>query len=180
MPIDPDALPMHFPPLFDAAPLASTDSVTLGEARAYMRHAAMRKGSKCPCCGGFVRFYQRRINKTMARCLEWLAATSGPDLLWVNVPKDAPRWLLRSNQLATLRHWKLVEKQEQEKSKSKSSGIWRPTRLGYDWAIGLTEIPEFVVLYKGKTLVCYGPPHRFTEALDSDGFDFDEIMEPVV
>jgi len=179
MSIDLDFLPDHFPPMLTPAHVDATNAVTLEQARDWLQRRASQKGSKCPCCGGFTRFYKRRINKTMARCLGWLAQASGPDLEWVNVPKKAPRWLVRSNQLATLRHWKLVEKQAVTDSKVKSSGIWRPTKQGYEWATGVIEIPKFVVLYKGNTLACYGPPHSFKEAIESDIFDYEEVMEPV-
>ena len=111
--------------MFSPHSVDATNALSLGDARKWLRYRAMQKGSQCPCCGGFTRFYERRINKTMARCLGWLAHISGPDLDWVEVPKKAPRWLLRSNQLATLRHWNLVEKQESVESKGKASGICR-------------------------------------------------------
>lgn len=180
MPIDPDAIPDNFPPMFSPHSVDATNALSLGDARKWLRYRAMQKGSQCPCCGGFTRFYERRINKTMARCLGWLAHISGPDLDWVEVPKKAPRWLLRSNQLATLRHWNLVEKQESVESKGKASGIWRPTQRGYEWATGSIQIPKFVAIYKGDTLARYGPLHSFSDAVASEYFDYEKTLEPAV
>jgi hypothetical protein len=87
-------------------------------------------GGHCPVCDRWGKIYPRGINRTMARSLIWLAAKSG-DGNWVDVPNTAPAWILRSNQLPTLRWWDMVERNDTEKSpENKHSGMWRVTAFG--------------------------------------------------
>ena len=174
--IPPEVVPHHFPPSLDPAIVEATNDALLGSARRALKDNALGKGGVCPCCGGFARFYERRINATMAKCLVWLVGESGTSRAWVNLPKQAPRWLLRSNQLATLRHWELVEKRENENPKIKSSGIWRPTPIGRAWVVGKVRIPTHAVIYKGDTIGNFGDAHTVQEALGSDTFDYERLM----
>ena len=67
---------------------------------------------------------------------------------WVDVPNTAPRWLVQSNQLPTLRWWGLVERKGNEgETKTKHSGLWRPTSEGLDFVHHGTRVPKQVFTY---------------------------------
>jgi hypothetical protein len=69
---------------------------------------------------------------------------------WVDVPETAPRWLVRSNQLPTLRWWNLVERIPSADPDAKHSGLWRPTDLGREFAMCNVAVPKTAYTYKGE------------------------------
>mgnify|MGYP006291746137 CR=1 FL=1 len=114
------------------------------------RHTIEGDGGHCPVCARWGKIYGRSINETMARSLIWLVATP-LDNGWIDVPLKAPRWLVRSNQLPTLKWWGLVERCPNEKdSKVKHSGLWRPTALGYDFVNAGARVPKKVFTYNDQ------------------------------
>ena len=107
------------------------------------------KGVKCPCCGRVAKNHSKSFNETMARSLIWLdKAWQNTGRTWVNVPDQAPRWLIRSNQLATTRWWGLAESDPDRPQK----GMWRPTEEGINFVKGLTRIPTKAVTYNGEVI----------------------------
>jgi len=183
--IDPVHVPADFPPQLSPEYLERSGTVTLAEARQWLKQQAQDQGKACPCCGAWTRFYERKINSTMGRVLLWLTAEcvrSGGHIAWANVAKTAPRWVVRSNQLPTLRHWRLVEKQpvDPEATQNKSSGIWRPTLLGYRFAVGEEAIHKYVLIYKGDTYCHYGPMITVTDTLKAEVFDYGELMQATI
>ena len=121
----------------------------LTELRALWRGAIEADGGHCPCCDRWGRVYPRSLNETMARSLVWLAHHS-IDGDWVDVPKHAPRWLIRSNQLPTLRWWGLVERQGTEDPTKKHSGFWRATQNGILFAQNNIKVPKKVYTYNAE------------------------------
>lgn len=95
-------------------------------------------GIKCPCCERWAKRYRRPMSKTMAKCHIWLcraAGAGGIEAPFIDVPKKAPRFVLRSKQLSLLRWWDLIERapRPEGNDKSRFSGLWRPTELGWEW-----------------------------------------------
>jgi hypothetical protein len=79
--------------------------------------------------------------------------------------------------LATLRHWKLIEQQEQpdgERSK-KASGFWRPTELGVNFVRRMARVPSHVVLYNNEVEGFTETTTDIEEALGKH-FDYAELM----
>lgn len=135
-------------PLFDPPPAPPPDS--LADARNDWQAAIRDKGAICPCCDRFGKVYPRSINRTMARSLVWLAHHSRAGE-WVDVPSTAPRWLVRSNQLASLRWWGLVERAHPMPGEdAKHSGQWRATAKGQQFAARQIAVPERVFTYGGE------------------------------
>lgn len=139
------------------------------------RHTIEGEGGYCPVCARWGKIYGRSLNETMARSLIWLV--SAPlENGWVNVPAKAPRWLVRSNQLPTLKWWGLVERHPSDKkSKIKHSGLWRPTDLGYEFASSRKRVPKKVFTYNDEV------EGHSTETVSIDQcfkhhFDYQEVM----
>lgn len=139
------------------------------------RLAIEGEGSHCPVCDRWGRIYPRGINKTMAHSLLWLCSAKKNEDGWVDVPTDGPKWLLRSNQLPTLRWWDLVESCENDDPKKKSSGMWRPTQKGIDFAMGKILVNKKVFTYKGEVEGKSDEMTSIEECFD-DVFDYSEIM----
>ncbi len=158
------------------------DFATVATIREEWRRAIEGDGAHCPCCDRWGKIYPRHINETMARSLVWLCEaplTGG----WVNVPAHAPRWLVRSNQLPTLRWWDLVERAASDDKIKKHSGLWRPTQLGRDFAEGKVTVPKAVYTYNGtrerygdKLITineCFGTHFSYQGVMQAS-FDFGE------
>jgi len=133
-------------------------------------------GGHCPVCDRWGKIYLRNINVTMAQGLMWLCRQTGDEDGWINVPVAGPQWLVRSNQLATLHWWNLVErKSKDETHKAKFSGIWRPTALGKDFASGLVRVPKSVYTYNNMVMR-YGTEEVLISECLEEVFDYDQVM----
>jgi hypothetical protein len=142
------------------------------------RKVAEGDGGKCPCCRRWGKVYGRNINETMCRSLIWLAYAPANEMGWVNVPENAPRWVVRSNQLATLRWWGLVERLPSEKKEQKHSGMWRVTQLGKDFIERRAKVPKTAFTYAGEvehmssTEIavedCFGKHFNYEEVMGSN------------
>lgn len=148
------------------------------EARAMVR-AGLDEGVTCPCCGKYARRYSRKFNKSMARSLLWLAHTYVHREVrdWVDVPNLAPRWLVRTNQLATVRWWGLVERRPTDATDStKHSGLWRPTKAGLRFAHKQATIPSRAITYNGRVEELVGDPMTLADVLGVN-FNYASLFE---
>lgn len=146
---------------------------TLEAAKNWLRPRA-RKGAYCPCCKQYVRIYRRALGSQMARWLIWLVRTweqaDGGDC-WVDV-KKAP---VRGGDYAKLVHWGLCENRVSDDKALRTSGLWRPTHKGIDFAQGRIKVPSHVELYDNAPLGFSHLQISITEAL-GEGFNYDELM----
>jgi hypothetical protein len=110
----------------------------------------------------------------MARSLVWLAHHSIKGD-WVDVPKRAPRWLVRSNQLPTLRWWGLVERQGSEDLTKKHSGLWRATQNGILFAQNSIKVPKKVYTYNAEVEGFSDELITINDCVKS--FDYSAVME---
>ena len=109
--------------------LFDTKPESLLEARAKFEMAIKEDGMACPCCDRWGKVYGYRVNSTMVRALFWLFIAGKSD--WINIQDKAPRFILRSKSLSTMKYWNLVERKPKEISDGKRfSGIWRITNDG--------------------------------------------------
>lgn len=123
-------------------------TMTLQEARDQWYNTIRGDGGYCPCCDKWGKMYHRAINITMARSIVWLATHTQPASDWIDVPKRGPRWLVKSNQLPSMRWWRMCERAEPDPEiDRKFSGMWRITDLGQRWAGNLVRVPLYVWTY---------------------------------
>jgi hypothetical protein len=143
--------------------------------RSVWRSVIEKDGGRCPCCDRWGKVYARPINETMARSLIWLCNAPSKNG-WVDVPTEAPRWLVRSNQLPTLRWWDLVERAHGKEIDKKYSGFWRPTELGRSFAEGKIAMPKAVFTYNGERERYGEETIRIHECFGSY-FSYQEVMK---
>ena len=150
-------------------------NMTLDEARAQWEQTIRDDGGHCPCCNRWGKMYRRGINKTMAASIIWLARMTQPGGDWVDVPKFGPRWLVASNQLPTMRWWKMCERSEPSPEEDKKfSGMWRITDLGNRWATNLVRLPKFVWTYNDTVYGYDDPKIAVSEILEN--FSYNDVM----
>ena len=143
--------------------------------------ASADEGVHCPLCRKWVRRYWHRLNASMARGLAWLvlaarrSETADPEG-WVHVPTHGPRWLVRTNQHASLRLFGLAERRApDDEARVKCSGWWRPTARGFAFVDGLVEVEDRVLTYNGEVVGRGEATLRFESVLDV-AFDYAELM----
>ena len=145
----------------------------LNKLRRVWRGIIEADGGHCPCCHRWGKIYPRSLNETMARSMVWLAHHSAHGD-WIDVPKRGPRWLVRSNQLPTLRWWGLVERHGNDDPTKRHSGLWRATERGILFAQNRLQVPKKVYTYNaevedfGKELV------TIRDCVES--FDYSAVM----
>jgi hypothetical protein len=132
------------------------------------------EGGVCPVCNRYARRYRRSMNSTMAKSLQWLCRQGIPGE-YIDVPNTAPSWLIRSNQLPTLRWWGLVERLASKDAKRKHSGMWRATEDGRRFANNESTVPKYAVTYGGE---CQGfeGEHISIPQTENIDFDYQEMM----
>lgn len=149
---------------------------TLDGARDRYFEAAANGGTFCPCCGKYGRVYTRRLNGTMAAGLIWLVRRYRErNCAWIEVPKLAPKWLLKTNQLPTCRYWQLVEQQPHEPDAKKHSGCWRPTDFGMQFVDRVVWTYEKVEEYRGQVRRYLGESVSILDVLGT-AFNYSELM----
>ena len=148
--------------------------------RAIWRGTIESGGGHCPTCDRWGRVYSRPINRTMARALIWLAYADHDTVGWVDVANSAPRWLVQSNQLSTLRWWGLIERAPNDgKNKTKHSGVWRVTAAGFDFVHHGVRIPKNVFTYN-DTVQGFGTETVTIKDCFTDNFDYNATMSAYV
>lgn len=133
------------------------------------------EGGHCPCCDRYGKQYKRKMNRTMAASLIWLQNAGAG---WIDVPKQAPKWVVRTNQLSTLKWWGLIERYPADPGgKVKHSGLWRMTTEGSLFAMGLTQAPAWVITYNDEPIEFSDTLIYIEDALGT-GFDYRDVMGP--
>lgn len=125
---------------------------TLADAQATVAKALREpsEGIDCPCCGQKVQLYRRPLNSEMARWLIVLTRLHlAADRGWVNV-KDGPLKATRGGDYGKLLHWGLIEQRPNTDPKKRTSGFWRPTQKGVQFAKNELSVPSHVYIYNNQ------------------------------
>jgi hypothetical protein len=156
------------------------DIFYINDLRSQWRTRIENDGGYCPVCDRWGKISGFSINATMAKSLIWLCTFHHDTAnTWVNVPLHAPRWLVRSNQLPTLRRWGLVERcAPDEEGQTKYSGLWRPTSKGWAFFQGKISIPKKFYAYNNKV---EGYSIEQVKIMDcfKTNFDYQQVMSGI-
>lgn len=152
----------------------------LGKLRTIWRGTIESGGGHCPVCDRWGRVYSRPINRTMAKSLVWLAHAKPDAQGWVDVPSTAPRWVVQSNQLPTLRWWGFIERKANDSnSKTKHLGLWRMTPAGVDFVRHGARAPKSVFTYNGA-VQGYSTETVVLRDCFLDNFDYNGTMSAYI
>lgn len=138
--------------------------------------AQMAAGAGCPCCGQFVRIYKRKLNSIMAAFLIWLVRrdrASGES--WQDIKAAPDNIRSFGGDYAKLAHWGLVANKPNNDPSRRSSGLWRPTPKGVDFALAHRPVPSHVHLYNNEVIGFSERQVSIVEALGAR-FDYQELM----
>lgn len=137
------------------------------------------KSTNCNVCGRYAKYQPRPLNATMARSLIWIVNQFKENGgCWVDVPREAPQWVTRTNQHTILANWGLLERKPNTEDKhQKHLGLWRPTELGKKFAAGECEVPWKVCLWDSTKIGETVETITISDALSSGGFDYADVMK---
>lgn len=147
------------------------NSITLVEAKAWLKEQMKEDGAKCPCCGQLAKVYRRKLNANMARSLVLGFRRHAMD--WFH----APTVVEDRGEMAKLRYWGLVEEERALRPDGGRAGWWHITPRGAVYVQGLTAVPAHALVYDSQLLRLDDTDGRITigEAL-GDKFNYRELM----
>lgn len=140
--------------------------------------AGLDEGIDCPCCGQLCKLYRRQINAAMAHLLLWLVAQqSSRNGQWTHA-SAMPLIQGRpgGGDFAKLRWWHLIEEREPNPAAgiTRTSGQWRPTILGEEFARGEAHLQRYALLYDNHLAGFEGPAVDIRQCL-GERFDYDAL-----
>jgi hypothetical protein len=144
---------------------------TLAQAKDYLRKN-FQSGTKCPCCGKYVKAYKRKLNAGMARALIiiYKLTINGNS---IHVQSKFTELGLRATTMdyAYLEKWSLIEQKG-------DNGYWKITQRGKEFVEDDIDLPEYCLVYNGEPYKWSADLINIDTAL-TDEFDIDEIMKIV-
>lgn len=158
-------------------------TVTLEEAKEWLRKEIFESGAPCPCCSQFAKVYRRNFNSSMAYAIIVFAKNMKVGE-WTNIPEFLTKGnhtpIIRSREWSRLQNWGLIEASSGlREDGAKESGVYRLTQLGKDFAAGKVEVSEAVYMYDERVLSSDEKKISIRDALGTK-FDYAELMGPAV
>lgn len=155
--------------------LFSSPEKYLAKLRQQWRDTIENDGGHCPCCDRWGKVSPQGMSETMALGLLWIARAKTDEYGWVDVPKSAPRWMLRGKTYTTMARWALVEKGGRDDTTKKSDGLWRVTEKGWAFLRGEIAIPQKVYSYN-NTVEGYSEKVVYFRDCFGKHFDYETVM----
>lgn len=153
-----------------------TENSTIREASKYV-YDHLLEGVTCPCCMKNRKMYCRPLNAPMARSLIWLVKVSGGD--WIEVNRVAPKWVIQSRELSKLSYWGFIEQKVNDDPSKRTSGKWRPTNAGVEFALAITWVPSHVYIFDGEVVDIDTTKFVDIHAALGKEFNYKELMEGI-
>jgi len=160
------------------------DDLTVSEARARLLWQCQAgKMVICPCCGGKVKKYKRKLNHINMRCLFWLVRRYFETGQPASPTQEGPRHVANNGgELARLIHWGFIEPVYTPDTSKRCSGLWLPTKLGIDFAMGRTTANAAYFVFINNTVTgvdrtqvtaqeALGTKFNYEELMNEPGFD---------
>lgn len=146
---------------------------TLSAAKKELWEGMEKEGIDCPCCGRFAKMYRYTISKAQIAAFHWIAMHSLANE-YIEVQRDAPRWLLQSNSHGKLVHWGLLEQKPNVSDETHKSGCWRLTKLGWKFHRGLASVQQYALVFNNKCFGHEGEEQYFRDRFES--FHYADLM----
>ena len=147
-----DDMPLFSKPRLDdrITPTKAENLHTLEEAREFVKENRA-EGVACPCCDKLVVEYKRSCHAEAAAFLVQLVGRYNRKPRWYHTKDILRAKGKNSTDAAYLVHWGLMERKDAEDD-GRRGGMYRPTDKGIAFAMGLTKVPRYAILYNNKVL----------------------------
>lgn len=159
---------------------------TIGELRSLWQKVSEGHGGDCPVCDRWGKVYSISMTGSLVRALGWLYkehVSTGSE--WINVPTVAPRYVMRSYAITSLKYWGFVKQCPPEpvigkkgkvtKAKTKTSGLWAITPEGKAFVLNRMAAPKKVFVYADHVRGYSKDTVSAKEVMDKQ-FDYDAMM----
>ena len=136
-------------------------------------------GEPCVTCGQLAKEYKRKLYSSMAMALIYLCRIHKQTKDWVHVNDVTKKTLRhfnnRNGDMAKLEHWGLIYQKTNEDTEKRTSGLWKPTEKGIDFALMDGKVMSHVKFYNGSSTGFAGELIDINQAL-GDKFSYAELM----
>lgn len=146
--------------------------LVMDERRRIERKVRAGKESECGTCTQLVKVYPRWIYHSPALWLMWLTKEHLRTGTWVHVSRSK----VRGGDYAKLKYWRLIKQKSNEDPEKGSSGLWKPDKLGIQFAQNLISLPMPAYVFSRK-LYGFGNEMRKIEDCLDDKFDYRKLWE---
>jgi len=149
---------------------------TLQEAKSHLRNE-WNKGTNCPCCGQFVKLYERKLNVGMTLFLIGLYKLD-PQGASFHHAKEVLKQIgafTTSRDYSILEYFKLTQSMPNTDDDKRTSGYWKLTQLGREFVLDRAEVPSHIRIFNNKSYGVTGSRITVRGALSSK-FNYDELM----
>jgi len=155
--------------------------MTIREARDAWDATISDKGGDCPCCDRWGKVYRYKISEADAKALLWMCSHTDIDNTWIDMPRQAPRWVVATNSFTKLKWWGAIQRHPAVSSSEdgrdkKFTGMWRVTDLGLLFGERLTQLPKYAYVYNDR-LKSLSDETCFISDCFKEHFDYEEIMQ---
>jgi len=147
---------------------------TLKSAREKML-SRIERGTKCPCCGRFVKIYKRKLHQEMAIFLIKLVAAYLYKKRYYSTRELLPDAVKAATDGAYLVHWDLVERQPGKNLAGAKAGMYRPTEKGIDFVKNVFMVPSHLHMLCGEPVGFSNDLCSINDCLGDD-FNYDDLM----
>lgn len=131
-------------------------------------------GVVCPCCDRFAKKYKRTINSGESRILIWLFNNTSPEK-WIHVNSNAPKFILRSNEISRLKVWGLAQEKTNDMPSQRNSGFYKITNKGIAFVLMKIKIPKYYWTYNNEVLG-FSEEHIAIDDSLKIKFNYQELM----
>lgn len=128
------------------ADLPRFPSNSLEAARKYV-FGNLMEGSSCPCCSQHVQLRGRTITKGMSKWLCSLVSLFVQEERFYHVHEISSQG---GGDYAKLLKWGLIETMVNTDPTKRTSGMFRPTKLGIEFTRGIAKVPSHVFVFNNK------------------------------
>jgi len=149
---------------------------TLQEAKSHLRNN-WNEGTECPCCGQFVKLYERKLNVGITLFLIGLYKLD-PQGTSFHHAKEVLKQIdafTTSRDYSILEYFKLIRSMPNTDNEKRTSGYWQLTQLDKDFVLDNAEVPSHVRIFNNKSYGATGAMITIREALHNK-FNYDELM----
>lgn len=149
---------------------------TIKDAKKFLRENYY-DGCECPACGQHVQLYDYKLFATSAVALMRLY-NLGDGFHHISKFAEANDNYGRAPHFAELRFWGLVEKMPNDDPNKKSSGFWRITDKGKQFADGIIKVQSRILVYN-NTFQGFSDKSEEIDIKQALGnkFDYSELMQ---
>ena len=155
------------------------NNMSLKDAKEHLKNN-WKDGTTCPCCSQVVKLYETKINFHMAKVLIQMVKLTEIGKEYIHVMEETKT---QNGTYARLRFWGLIEPMGEDAMTKigikKSSGYWRVTPLGAEFAINKIKIIESKFIYNNNVYANKDYKPKFISIKDAlnNKFNYSELME---